>query len=139
MIEIPYGNVDLTIGCSFISNFFCLLFVGLYYVVGTVFNSITLSDCTPFSARDILSTTLSRLTHNVPAAWRSGGLHYRLCGRLPFNFVLPFLRSCCRRCAKPPVVRSAFHSRLLTYCFKYFCSNFVLPFFARNIMSVFHI
>jgi len=40
---------------------------------------------------------------NVRAAWRSGGFHYHLCGLLPFNFVLPFLRGYCRRCAKPPV------------------------------------
>ena len=44
----------------------------------------------------------------VRAAWRSGGFHYRLCGRQTFNFALPFLQSYCRRCAKPPVRGSAF-------------------------------
>ena len=39
----------------------------------------------------------------APAAWRSGGLHYRLCGLQTFIFALPFLRTYCRRCAKPPV------------------------------------
>ena len=66
--------------------------VGLYFVFEVVLNSTTLSDCTPFSGRNTLSTTLSRLTHNVPAAWRSGGFHYRLCGRQTFISVLPFQR-----------------------------------------------
>ena len=56
-----------------------------------------------FSKRNAFSTTLSALTHNVRAAWRSGGFHYRSCGRQTFNFALPFPRAYCRRCAKPPV------------------------------------
>ena len=46
------------------------------------------------------------MAYNVRAAWRSGGLHYRLCGRQTFIYALPFPRGYCRRCAKPPVVCS---------------------------------
>ena len=60
-----------------------------------------------------LSPHSRRFASNVRAAWRSGGLHYRLCGRQTFNFALPFLRGYCRRCAKPPVVCSAFARVLL--------------------------
>ena len=84
-------------------HFFLFDFVGLYFDVGTVLNSDTLSACTLFSVWDTFSTTLSRLTHNVRAAWRSGGLHYRSCGRQTFIFALLFPRDYCRRCAKPPV------------------------------------
>ena len=62
---------------------FCLKF--------TNFASIYQSLCAPIAS-------------NVRAAWRSGGLHYRLCGLQTFIFALPFLRAYCRRCAKPPVV-----------------------------------
>jgi len=72
-----------------------------------ILNSNTLSDCNKFSIQTTFSTTLLRLTPNVPAAWRSGGLHYRSCGLQTFIFALPFLRGYCRRCAKPPVVGSA--------------------------------
>ena len=52
----------------------------------------------------LLKRWFLRIASNVRAAWRSGGFHYRLCGLQTFNFPLSFLRSYCRRCAKPPVV-----------------------------------
>jgi len=62
-----------------------------------------------FFVMTVFSTVLARIAYNVPAAWRSGGLHYRLGGRQTFIFALPFLRGYCRRCAKPPVVRRPFY------------------------------
>ena len=41
---------------------------------------------------------------DAPAAWRSGGFHCTFCGLLPFMSARRFLRSYCRRCAKPHVV-----------------------------------
>jgi len=58
------------------------------------------------------------LAYNVRAAWRSGGLNYHFCGLLPFNFAQPFLRGYCRRCAKQPVVRSAFRYLFLVNKYK---------------------
>jgi len=50
----------------------------------------------------------SGITHNVPAAWRSGGFHYTFCGVQTFKFALPFLRDYCRHYAKLPVSGCAF-------------------------------
>jgi hypothetical protein len=74
----------------------------------TFYSFTTLSRCNSFSGRDTLSTTLSALTHNDPAAWRSGGFHKCLCGVQSFNYARHFPRGYCRRCAKPQVVNSAF-------------------------------
>ena len=43
------------------------------------------------------------LAANGEAAWRSGGGHYRSCGRLTSKFARNVLRSYTRHCAKPPV------------------------------------
>ena len=74
---------------KFVSSF-SIYFNDLYCQFFCCFRCHCLLRCPPLAA-------------NVPAAWRSGGLHYRLCGLLPFIFALPFPRGYCRRCAKPPV------------------------------------
>jgi hypothetical protein len=81
--------------CCFVCLFYGI--VGLYSILGTV----------------TFSTTLSRLAYNAPAAWRSGGFHYKSCGRQKFNFALNFPRGYCRRCAKPPVKRWHFYERVV--------------------------
>jgi len=43
--------------CRYVIQFH--YFFGFYFIVGTVLNFTALSVCTPFSARDTLSTTLS--------------------------------------------------------------------------------
>ena len=55
------------------------------------------------------------LTHNAPAAWRSGGFHKTSCGVLPCKFALLFPRGYCRHYAKPPVRGSAFYN-LTIHC-----------------------
>ena len=54
---------------------------------------------TSFSATHVSPDCTQR-----PAAWRSGGWHYKWGGLLPFVFARHFQRSYCRRCAKPLVV-----------------------------------
>ena len=62
------------------------------------------------------ASTVASLAPNGEAAWRSGGVHYRLCGVLTFNFALHFLRSYTPACAKPLVELNlpvaAFHKYL---------------------------
>jgi len=77
-------------------------FTERFSTMSSLMGSFFLSACFGFLQWEL------RLSHNVPAAWRSGGFHCRLCGLLPFNFALPFLRGYCRRCAKPHVVGSRF-------------------------------
>ena len=106
--------IDWSLKCYFFVAFHCRYdtqfhsIVGLQFIFGVVLNSNTLSDCTPFSSHTTLLTTLSRLTHNGMAAWRSGGFHKISCGLQTFNSALPFLRAYCRRCAKPHSCRLAF-------------------------------
>ena len=63
---------------------------------------LSLLKCQIFTA---FSTALSRLAHNVRAAWRRRGVRYSSCGTQTFNFPLHFLRRYTPACAKPPVAR----------------------------------
>jgi len=81
----------------------------------------------------IVSQCCRLLTHNGVAAWRSGGVHYRSCGVLTFNFALHFLRSYTRHCAKPLVIGS--HSTYFTLFFGLILSIFTCSWSSFVILS----
>jgi hypothetical protein len=81
MVSAFHYSVEITVLHNYSFLWLLRVIICLLLIFSTILNFTALSGCTPFSIRDTFSTTLSRLTHNGMAAWRSGGFHYLCCGR----------------------------------------------------------